>query len=245
MAEKIRVLLIDDDPLVRHFLGTFLEQKGFEVAAVHDGPSGLEAASKSLPGLIILDHGMPGMDGTEVAMRLKAHDATKRIPVIILSGDDLTADEQKKLADIGVDEYIRKGVEMQRLVSEISAILLKHGETRFRAPSEPEKEPAGAVQPLDVLGSRGAFFKILGSSPLSQVGVMTIAPGRDSGPADQHPGDQIIFIINGAASVEIDGAVTTLAAGSACIIPAGARHHIYNRGGEELFLLACYAPPAY
>lgn len=243
-AGKISALLIDDDPLVRHFLGAYLTHHGFRITAVHDGLAGFEAAVASPPDLIILDHGMAGMDGTEVAMRLKANDATKDIPLILLSGDELTPEEQKRLADIGVDEYVRKGVDMEALMRRISAVLQKHGERRYAAP-EPLPEPGGLVKALDVRGSRGAFFRILGGTAYSQVGSMTIPPGGDSGPEDLHPGDQIIYVIAGRATVEVGDERIEVPEGHACIIPERSRHHIYNRGKEELFFLTCYAPPAY
>lgn len=98
---------------------------------------------------------------------------------------------------------------------------------------------------LDINKEKGKFFEILATTPQSQVGVMTIKPGEDSGPEDIHPGDQIVYIIEGEAEIEIDGEKANLAEGMAGIIPAKARHHIYNRGAKDLFFLTIYTPPAY
>lgn len=98
---------------------------------------------------------------------------------------------------------------------------------------------------FDVKKEKGKFFEILATTPQSQVGVMTIKPGEDSGPEDAHPGDQIVYIIEGEAEIETEGEKVRLAGGMAGIIPAKAPHHIYNRGTEDLFFLTIYTPPAY
>jgi mannose-6-phosphate isomerase-like protein (cupin superfamily) len=92
---------------------------------------------------------------------------------------------------------------------------------------------------------KGEVFKILGETKDSQVAVMTILPNEDSGPEDTHKGDQILYIIEGKADIELDGETGTMEEGDALIIPAGMRHHIYNRGMETLFFFTCYAPPSY
>lgn len=93
--------------------------------------------------------------------------------------------------------------------------------------------------------AKGRFFKILETTARSQVGVMTIPLGGDSGVEEIHDGDQIVYVIEGAADVEVDREKGEVSAGELVIIPAGARHHICNRGSEPLFFLTLYAPPAY
>jgi len=97
----------------------------------------------------------------------------------------------------------------------------------------------------NILSSKGVFFKILADTPLSQVGVMTLAPGADSGPEEIHTGDQIIYIIEGEASVEVNKEKMTMKVGDITIISKGAQHHIYNAGSSDLFFLTMYAPPQY
>ncbi len=92
---------------------------------------------------------------------------------------------------------------------------------------------------------KGKFFEILETTGQSQVGVMTIAPGKDSGPEETHEGDQIVYVIEGEADVEVATERGHLSVGDAVTIPRGARHHIWNRGAEPLFFLTLYAPPAY
>lgn len=92
---------------------------------------------------------------------------------------------------------------------------------------------------------KGKFFEVLGQTPRSQLAVMTIGAGRDSGPEETHEGDQIVYVIEGEADIAIAGEEGKLRAGDAAIIPAGARHHIWNNGESDLFFLNIYTPPEY
>lgn len=98
---------------------------------------------------------------------------------------------------------------------------------------------------FDLTAHQGEFFKIIGQTDRSQIGVMTLSPGQDSGPEEKHPGDQVVYIISGQAEIEVEEERAQLSAGSACIIPAKTRHHIYNTSSAPLFLLSVYTPPAY
>jgi mannose-6-phosphate isomerase-like protein (cupin superfamily) len=98
---------------------------------------------------------------------------------------------------------------------------------------------------VDALVHRGRFFRVLQQTERSQTAVMTIAPGRDAGPAETHGGDQIVYLIDGEAAVTIDGREHRARSGECVLIPAGARHHVKNPGAAPLFFLTIYAPPAY
>jgi len=93
--------------------------------------------------------------------------------------------------------------------------------------------------------SKGKHFKILESTSESQIGVMTIGPGEDSGREEKHTGDQIIYIVEGVAEIELDGEKSDMTPGDAVVIPKGARHQVRNRGIESVFLITFYAPPQY
>jgi len=98
---------------------------------------------------------------------------------------------------------------------------------------------------VDINRFRGRFFEVLQETAQSQTAVMTIEPGRDAGPEETHTGDQVVYVVDGEASIRIDGVVHRAAAGGCALIPAGARHHVANEGARPLFLLSVYAPPAY
>ncbi len=106
------------------------------------------------------------------------------------------------------------------------------------------RDPA-APDVVDVFAHRGGFFRVLQETERSQTAVMTIAPGADAGPEEQHDGDQIIYVLEGEAIVRIEEREHRTGPGSLVTIPKGVRHHVRNPGAMPLFLLTVYAPPEY
>ena len=96
-----------------------------------------------------------------------------------------------------------------------------------------------------ITAHRGEFFRVLQRTDRSQCAVMTIAPGADGGPAEEHGGDQIVYVIEGEAMLGIDGQEHRVGAGTLVTIPAGTTHHVRNPGAVPLFFLTVYAPPEY
>src|SRR5512145_416887 len=84
-AREIKILCVDDDSLILQMLGDILRFHGYTVVTAPDGETGLEAAGRERPSLILLDVMMPGMDGFEVCRLLKANPAMTAIPVIFLT----------------------------------------------------------------------------------------------------------------------------------------------------------------
>ena len=120
---KPRVLVVDDDPVIRGVVVALLEKEGFESVQAGDGSAALElvAGGEALD-LVILDLNLPSMHGREVLRRLRAAQATQRLPVIILTG---SSDERLEpdLMDEGADDYLRKPIEPPRFVSRVKAVL--------------------------------------------------------------------------------------------------------------------------
>lgn len=117
-----RILVVDDDPKLVPLLVRGLEHDGFEVEAVADGPSALEAARASRPHLVLLDIAMPGPDGLEIckAMRLE-----HQIPIIMLTARDDVLDKVTAL-DQGADDYVVKPFAFDELVARMRAVLRRH-----------------------------------------------------------------------------------------------------------------------
>ena len=92
---------------------------------------------------------------------------------------------------------------------------------------------------------KGEFFRVLQQTAKSQTAVMTIGPGRDAGPEETHDADQIIYVIEGDATVRVDGREHRASAGALMTIPAGTPHYVRNSGSTPLFFLTVYAPPEY
>ena len=98
---------------------------------------------------------------------------------------------------------------------------------------------------MDVFAYRGQFFRVLQETERSQTAVMTIAPGADAGPEEEHEGDQIVYVVEGEAIVRIGTGEHRCGPGGLVMIPAKTRHHVRNPGRAPLFFVTVYAPPAY
>ncbi|MBK3776140.1 response regulator [Azospirillum brasilense] len=116
----LRVLVVDDEPPIRRFLRTTLTAQGYDIAEAEDGAGALEAARRRPPDLLVLDLGLPGIDGLEVIRRLRADGVAA--PIIVLSS---RADEAGKVEalDLGADDYVTKPFGMDELLARIRAAL--------------------------------------------------------------------------------------------------------------------------
>ena len=127
----LRILIVDDEPPIRRFLRTALTAQDYRVEETGDGEAALEFLKRNPVDLIILDLGLPGMDGLEVVRRLRGDGSST--PIIILSSRD---DEAGKVAalDLGADDYVAKPFGLDELMARIRAGL-RHGvQVRGSAP---------------------------------------------------------------------------------------------------------------
>ncbi len=117
MAEKI--LVVEDELSLQETLAYNLKKQGYEVEAVGDGPSALEAARRIKPNLILLDIMLPGMDGFEVCRILRNEMST---PVLMLTARDDEIDRVVGL-EVGADDYLTKPFSMRELIARVKAML--------------------------------------------------------------------------------------------------------------------------
>jgi two-component system KDP operon response regulator KdpE len=103
-AYKPRILVIDDEPQMHRFLGPALGAAGFEALRADDGAAGLKAIARSSPDAVVLDLGLPDMDGKDL---LRAARAFYAGPVLVLSARDREAEKIDSL-DLGADDYVQK-----------------------------------------------------------------------------------------------------------------------------------------
>jgi len=101
------ILLVDDVADNIEVYTQFFVHRGWRTATASNGPEGLTSAAGLRPDVIVLDLGMPGMDGWEVARRLKADAATRSIPIIALTGHVL-GDSRRRALEAGVAEFLAK-----------------------------------------------------------------------------------------------------------------------------------------
>lgn len=119
MADKTRILVIDDDPSICKFVRATLTANGYEVLVALDGSEGLRVMETELPDLLILDIMMPKIDGFELLRRVREWSA---VPIIMLSSRTDDADKVKCL-DTGADDYLTKPFSLTELLARIRAVL--------------------------------------------------------------------------------------------------------------------------
>ena len=127
----MKVLVVDDEPQIRRALRTSLEAHGYEVAAVGTGEEGVVAVAEQAPDLVLLDLGLPDMDGTEVIKRLRAF---AEVPVIVLSVRESQSDKVAAL-DAGADDYVTKPFGMEELLARLRATLRRAGQEEPAQPT--------------------------------------------------------------------------------------------------------------
>jgi DNA-binding response OmpR family regulator len=118
-ARPPRVLVVEDDEEIAQTLQRSLRLEGYDVRTAGDGVAALEGAQTFLPDLVILDLGLPKLDGIEVAQRLRNRDDT---PILMLTARDAVEDRVKGL-DTGADDYLVKPFERQELLARLRALL--------------------------------------------------------------------------------------------------------------------------
>jgi two-component system cell cycle response regulator DivK len=117
-----KILLVEDNEMNRDMLSRRLIRNGFEVSIAIDGQQGVDMATSQLPDLIVMDMSLPVIDGWEATRRIKANDATRRIPVIALTAHAMAGDREQAM-EVGCDDYDTKPVEITRLLGKIAALL--------------------------------------------------------------------------------------------------------------------------
>jgi CheY-like chemotaxis protein len=119
---KTKLLLVEDNELNRDMLTRRLERRGFRVVAALDGEAALNVARESNPDLILMDIGLPGMNGWDATRLLKRDPETRQIPVIALTAHALSSDREEAIA-AGCDAFETKPVEIDRLLRTIVRLL--------------------------------------------------------------------------------------------------------------------------
>ncbi|KJE21265.1 response regulator with CheY-like receiver domain and winged-helix DNA-binding domain [Frankia torreyi] len=123
-----RVLVVDDDPRILRALGITLQARGYQVTTSTRGRAALVAAAELEPDIILLDLGLPDLDGTDVIHALRGWTAT---PIVVLSGR-AGSDDQIAALDAGADDYVTKPFRVDELLARLRAVA-----RRTPVPTEP------------------------------------------------------------------------------------------------------------
>lgn len=131
MSQAQKILVVDDDPEIRTVLTVALERAGYAVITAADGQAALREARRAMPGLVVLDVGLPELDGFEVCRRLREDGGP---PILFLTARDDEIDRVVGL-EIGGDDYMAKPFSPRELVARTRAILRRAG------PNGPPPQP--------------------------------------------------------------------------------------------------------
>ncbi|MCW5851467.1 MAG: response regulator transcription factor [Anaerolineae bacterium] len=112
-----RILVVDDDPSIAEAISLTLEDEGYTVQTLHDGKKVWDKVDLWTPDVIILDILMSGYDGREIARRLKEHQATRQIPIVISSAHPHGASMAQ---EAGADEFLPKPFDISRLLDVVA-----------------------------------------------------------------------------------------------------------------------------
>jgi two-component system KDP operon response regulator KdpE len=132
VTQGAKVLLIEDDPQVRRFLRATLAAHGYRLVEADTGDTGLRHASTAQPDVVLLDLGLPDLDGLEVTRRLREWTST---PIIVISARGQEEDKVKAL-DAGADDYLTKPFGAGELMARLR-VALRHAQAQAREAPEP------------------------------------------------------------------------------------------------------------
>jgi two-component system KDP operon response regulator KdpE len=118
-----RILLVDDEVSIQRAVGPLLRSRGYDVEVAGTGGQALEMFSERTPALIVLDLGLPDIEGTEVCRRIRA---TSQVPIVVLSARGGEADKVNAL-DLGADDYVTKPFGAEELLARIRVALRRVG----------------------------------------------------------------------------------------------------------------------
>jgi two-component system phosphate regulon response regulator PhoB len=155
MAEP-RILIIEDERALTEVLTYNLEREGYQTVVAHDGQEGLRKAQMLLPDLILLDLMLPVVDGLEVCRALRANEATRNIPILILTAKAEETDQVVGFS-MGADDYVTKPFSVKVLMQRIKALQRR---------SDTSGEPTDIVEHLAVRIDRVRHQASVDGAPL-------------------------------------------------------------------------------
>ena len=119
-TKPLKILVVDDEPAIRRFLRTSLAAQGYEIVEAADGLTALETSQKSAFDILVLDLGLPHLDGFDLIKKLREHGSS--VPIIVLSSRTDEAGKVRAL-DLGADDYVTKPFGVDELLARIRAAL--------------------------------------------------------------------------------------------------------------------------
>ena len=118
-----KIMIVEDDAGIRHYLQSTLSNAGYDTVAVGDGRSALALAASHCPDCVLLDLGLPDMDGIGIIQSIRKWSS---VPIIVISAR-MTEDDKAGALDLGADDYITKPFGMMEFISRVKAVLRRGG----------------------------------------------------------------------------------------------------------------------
>lgn len=116
------LLIVEDNEMNLDMLSRRLQRRGYEIITAMDGEKAIQLAIENTPDLILMDMGLPIIDGWEATEKIKQHQATAHIPIIALTAHVMEGERQQAMI-AGCDDYDTKPIEIKRLLSKIETLL--------------------------------------------------------------------------------------------------------------------------
>lgn len=123
MSRKTTILVVDDEPDIVRVVTRIMESCGYQVITAQDGFEALSAAQADKPDVIILDLNLPGMNGFEVCHRLRSSEATRAIPIVMMTAAYVSIDDARRGHTSGADEYVVKPFLREVLIHNVQRLL--------------------------------------------------------------------------------------------------------------------------
>ena len=119
-----KLLLVEDNEMNRDMLSHRLQRRRYGVLLAEDGAEGVKMAHSETPDLILMDMGLPLVDGWEATRQLKVSSETRRIPIVALTSHAMAGDRNRAL-EVGCGDYDTKPIEFDRLLTKLEALLAR------------------------------------------------------------------------------------------------------------------------
>jgi CheY-like chemotaxis protein len=120
-----KILVVDDEPDIVRFVAKLMTTRGHDVRTAADGFEALELVAAEHPDVIILDLHLPTMDGFEVCRRLKSDEATRAIPIVMMTAAYVSMEDARKGENSGADEYVVKPFLREVLIHNVERLLTR------------------------------------------------------------------------------------------------------------------------
>ncbi|MEC7911803.1 uncharacterized protein METZ01_LOCUS98783 [marine metagenome] len=117
-----KILYVEDNEMNRDMLSRRLSRRGYEVIMAVDGQAGIDMMRSEAPDIVLMDMGLPVLDGWEATVQAKADDSINSIPIIALTAHALESDKQKAL-ECGADDFDTKPIDFKRLLEKIESLV--------------------------------------------------------------------------------------------------------------------------